>query len=510
MAVTIPIISEFDGKGISKGIAEFKQLEGAGAKASFALKKAAVPAGLAVAGLTAFLVKAAKGAEEARQATQRLDQVLTSMGVPEATKRVSEYAEQLERTIAVDADVIKATQTKLATFSELTKTVEQAGGAFDRATLAALDLAAAGFGTAETNAIQLGKALQDPIKGITALAKSGVTFTEQEKDKIRVLVESNRMLEAQDIVLQAIEKQVGGTAQASASSFAKMQFALAGIADTFGEMVLPAVDKFAVMLQKVSGFVQANQKLVGILTLAVGGLAVGILALNTALKIATAAQAAFNLVMSANPIVLAIAGVAALAAGLVYLEQKTRLVSESWRRFGAIIGTVLGPVYQLVGGLASIAEFFGKELKFPEIKLPTFNQPTIPGAGLPSVPGATSGPDLLERRYGGLPTIPAPTVKLPTIKGGGGGGTVGIGGGGMAPGFDAGFIAAGESAAQTGFAGLDFSGMDLSGLQQSMQGGTNINVTVNSTIADERLGDTIVNALKQYNRRSGPLDVQIA
>ena len=92
MAVTIPIISEFDGKGISKGIAEFKQLEGAGAKASFALKKAAVPAGLAVAGLTAFLVKAAKGAEEARQATQRLDQVLTSMGVPTATKRVSEYA----------------------------------------------------------------------------------------------------------------------------------------------------------------------------------------------------------------------------------------------------------------------------------------------------------------------------------------------------------------------------------------------------------------------------------
>ena len=262
MAVTIPIISEFDGKGISKGIAEFKQLEGAGAKASFALKKAAVPAGLAVAGLTAFLVKAAKGAEEARQATQRLDQVLTSMGVPTATKRVSEYAEQLERTIAVDADVIKATQTKLATFSELTKTVNNAGGAFDRATLAALDLAAAGFGTAETNAIQLGKALQDPIKGITALAKSGVTFTEQEKDKIRVLVESNKMLEAQDIVLQAIEKQVGGTAEASASSFAKMQFALAGIADTFGEMVLPAIDKFAVILQNVSGFVQANQKLV--------------------------------------------------------------------------------------------------------------------------------------------------------------------------------------------------------------------------------------------------------
>ena len=508
MAVTIPIISEFDGKGISKGIAEFKQLEGAGAKASFTLKKAAVPAGLAVAGLTAFLVKAAKGAEEARQATQRLDQVLTSMGVPEATQRVSQYAEQLERTIAVDADVIKATQTKLATFSELTKTVEQAGGAFDRATLAALDLAAAGFGTAETNAIQLGKALQDPIKGITALAKSGVTFTEQEKDKIRVLVESNRMLEAQDIVLQAIEKQVGGTAEASASSFAKMQFSLAGIADTFGEMVLPAIDKFAVILQRVSIFVQENQKLVGILTLAVGGLAVGILALNTALKIVTATQAAFNLVMSANPIVIAIAAVAALAAGLIYLEGKTQLVSKTWSRFGSIIRVVLGPVYDLVGLLAMIADFFGKELKMPDIELPSVKLPPLPT--IPGVPGPTSGPDLLERKYGRVPTIPISTIKLPSIGGigGGGGGTVRIGGGGMAPGFEAGFIAAGESAAQTGFAGLDFSGMDLSGLQQSMAG--NVNITINAAVAEATLADKIVDALTDYNRRSGPLDLQIA
>jgi len=51
MAVTIPIISEFDGKGISRAVAEFKQLEGAGAKAQFALKKAAIPAAAAIGGL---------------------------------------------------------------------------------------------------------------------------------------------------------------------------------------------------------------------------------------------------------------------------------------------------------------------------------------------------------------------------------------------------------------------------------------------------------------------------
>jgi hypothetical protein len=273
MAINIPIISEFDGTGIKKAIAQFKQLETTSEKANFAIKKAAVPAGIAVAALGGFLVNAAKGAEEARQANQRLGNVLDSMGFGEATDRVSAYAESLEKTIAVDADVIKATQTKLATFGKLTKSVNEAGGAFDRATLAALDMAAAGFGSAETNAVALGKALEDPIKGITALAKSGVTFTEQEKEKIKTLVESNKLLEAQDMVLAAIEKQVGGTSEASASSFDKMKFALAGISDTFGELVLPYIDKFAVALAGASVFVQENEKLVGILVLTIGGLA---------------------------------------------------------------------------------------------------------------------------------------------------------------------------------------------------------------------------------------------
>jgi len=517
MAVTIPIISEFDGKGINKAVAEFKQLEGAGAKASFALKKAAVPAGLAVAGLTAFLVKAAKGAEEARQATQRLDQVLTSMGVPTATKRVSEYAEQLERTIAVDADVIKATQTKLATFSELTKTVEQAGGAFDRATMAALDMAAAGFGTAEPNAIQLGKALQDPIKGITALAKSGVTFTEQEKDKIKVLVESNRMLEAQDMVLKAIEMQVGGTAKASASSFAKMQFALAGIADTFGEMVLPAMDKFAVILQNVADFVQRNQKVVGILTLALGGLAAAIVVLNAAVKAYTVVQMALNIAMTANPIGLVVVAIGALVAAFAVLVAKTGGVKNAFMTMGNFI---IGVFERIVNSFNSMINLIIRGVNMlpgvniplvPNISLPKFNIPsngeTSSTSTTPGMTGGTSGPDLLERMYGRTPTVPAPTVKLPSIGGGGGGGGgggAGAGGGGLG---GAG-IATPAVDAMTGFAGIDFSGMDLSALESSLRG--NVNITVNAAVAEATLADKIVDALTDYNRRSGPLDLQIA
>lgn len=252
MAVIVPILSTFNDKGIKSAVRQFqtaktsiqkfgavgKIFEGVGKSLT---KNLTVPLIAAGGGLAVL----AKSAEQAEIANRKLDAVLTSMGFPQATQRVSNYAEELERTLAIDADIIKATQTKLATFKNLTATINESGGAFDRATLAALDLAAAGFGEAETNAVQLGKALQDPIKGITALARSGVTFTQQEKDKIRTLVESNRMLDAQNIILSAIEKQVGGTALAGASSFERIRLSLMQLGDEIGMAVLPLIQQFA-------------------------------------------------------------------------------------------------------------------------------------------------------------------------------------------------------------------------------------------------------------------------
>jgi hypothetical protein len=313
MAINIPIITEFNGKGIQRARKEFAQLEGASAKTGFVIKKAFLPASAALGAFGGFMLKAAKGAEDARIANQKLGNVLDSMGFGQATDRVAAYAESLEKTIAVDADVIKATQTKLATFSNLTKTVNTAGGAFDRATKAALDMASAGFGTAEGNAVQLGKALQNPIKGIAALAKSGIDFTEQEKEKIQTLVESNKLLEAQDMILAAIEKQVGGTAEESASSFDKMKFALAGVADTFGDMLLPVIDALAPKLQAFSLWAQANPGLMKLVTIAFVGL--------------TSAVVALNIAMSLNPVVL----IAAAIAGLIGLLTVAYAKFEGFR-----------------------------------------------------------------------------------------------------------------------------------------------------------------------------------
>jgi hypothetical protein len=284
--------------------------------------RAGKAAGRAFVGIAGGAILAAKGLEQAEIASAKLENVLSSMGFENSVKRVDAYAESLQNLTAVDADVIKATQTKLATFANLTKTVDTAGGAFDRATVAALDLAAAGFGSAESNAVQLGKALEDPIKGITALTKSGVTFTKEEKEKIKVLVESGQILEAQNMVLGAIEKQVGGTAAASASSFDKIKLALDGVADAIGTGILPLIEMLTPKLQAFSAWAAENSKLLSTVVLVVGALTGALYTLSLVIKAVTIVQTVFNAVMLLNPIGLVVLAVAALAAGFVLAYKK--------------------------------------------------------------------------------------------------------------------------------------------------------------------------------------------
>jgi hypothetical protein len=325
-------------------------------------------------------------------------------------------------------------------------------------------MAAAGFGSAESNAVALGKALEDPIKGITALAKSGVTFTEQEKEKIKTLVESNRLLEAQDMVLNAIEKQVGGTSEASASSFDKMKFALAGISDTFGELVLPYIDKFAIALAGVSVFVQENERLVGILVLTIGGLAAAVLVANAAMKVyqatlvlVKAAQFALNLVMSANPIGLVVIAIAALIGVLVFLEKKFGLISGAFKLFSdGFTRYIINPVKTALGFISDLIN------------------------AIQSIPGV-----------GAI------------------GGAIGAVGGflGNIPGLAEGGIVNSPTLAMIGEKGPEA----VVPLDRYRGGGGDVTINVTGGIATSaEIGESVVNALRAYSRSAGPLQLQVA
>jgi len=161
--------------------------------------------------------------ETANTANARIENLVGQLGnfdgaIGDVTQRLIDQAEATAELTGVDRNLIKESQGILLTFGNINKTAGDAGSTFDRATQAAVDLAAAGFGSVDSAANQLGKALEDPIRGLGSLREVGVTFTAEQEELIKSLAESNDVLGAQDLLLKAVEGQVGGTAEATANS----------------------------------------------------------------------------------------------------------------------------------------------------------------------------------------------------------------------------------------------------------------------------------------------------
>jgi hypothetical protein len=95
----------------------------------------------------------------------------------------------------------------------------------------------------ETNAIKLGRMLEEPGRSLDALSKAGVIFTEVEKRKITELAESGDLLAAQEVILGKIEGRVKGLAEESATPFEQMMVVVNEIGDTIGLALLEPLGK---------------------------------------------------------------------------------------------------------------------------------------------------------------------------------------------------------------------------------------------------------------------------
>jgi hypothetical protein len=272
--------------------------------------------------------------------------------------------------------------------------------------------------------------------------------------------------------------------------------------ESIGAAFLPILERLLPVLQRFAQYVQNNTDKVLAVMAVVGSLAGAILALNAVMKVITVTQLALNLAMAANPIGLVVTAVALLVTGFGVLVAKTGSVKNAFATMGnfiigifeAIGNSYVSMINTVIDGLNFINPLSDIP-KLGEFVLPRFSM-TSGGGGV-----TAAGPDRVERMIQ-VPSIPAiAPVTLPAPSGGGGGGSRGGGGGQMTvqP-FDP-SVYDPKSRYYEVPAMLDAAYAPKQAVY---------NVTVNSTIADERLGDTIVNALKQYNRRSGPLDVQIA
>ena len=375
--IRIPLVSDWNPKGINQAKRDFKKLETTSQKFAFGMKKAFLPATAGLVALSGAASKFISAGEAAATSNARIRQVADSMGLfgaasSDVTKKLIEQAEATARLTGVDQNQIKQAQASLLTFGEIAKSADEMGGAFDRATQLTVDLAAAGFGSVETNAIQLGKALNDPIKGLSALSKSGVTFTEQEKELITTLVESGKQFEAQDMILKAIEKQVGGTGAATANATDKLKVGFSQMAESIGLALLPLVETVIPVMIGLFEFMGDHTGVVIGLGIALGTLAGAVVAINVAMKtyyafqkIVTAAQWLWNAALTANPIGLIIVGIAALIAIVVLLLKKFGLLTPAidaikvafdvaWSGIRWVINKIIDGINSVIGLLNKI------------------------------------------------------------------------------------------------------------------------------------------------------------
>jgi hypothetical protein len=405
MALAIPIISTFDGGGVSKAINEFKNLEGAGKKAQFAIKKAAVPAAAALAGLAVVLGDAVSGAIEDAAAQDLLANSLRkTTGANDAQiASVEDWITAQGQLLGISDDKLRPTLNRLARATGSVTTAQELA-------TQAMDIAAATGKPLETVVGALEKAYGG---NLAALGKLAPEYRQMIKDGSTF-----------EDVMYALAQTTGGAAadaaETTAGKFARLKLGFDETKESIGAALLPAVESVLPYLQKFATWAQNNPQTFMIIAGALAAIAASIVAINIA--------------MALNPIGLIVIGVIALIAGLAIAYKKF----EGFRNivdgvFGAIkwwITNIVIPQFNLMltvfktifNGIASVWNNTIGKFSFT---VPSW-VPGIGGKGfaMPDIPmlaagGIVTGPTLAMIGEAG----PEAVIPLDRMSQMGGGGT---------------------------------------------------------------------------------------
>jgi len=184
------------------------------------LKTMAIGLTAGVAGIYAL----AKGIETVtsaamgqRYAESKLNAVLKATGhaAGYTMEELKGMAAGLQKVTTFGDETVMSGMAILATFKNVR------GEAFERTTKAALDMSTIMGTDLKSSMLMLGKALNDPVANLSALSRSGVQFNEQQKEMIKELVLSGDLMTAQGIILEELESQFGGAAEAAGGPFKK-------------------------------------------------------------------------------------------------------------------------------------------------------------------------------------------------------------------------------------------------------------------------------------------------
>ena len=328
MAVRIPLITDFDGRGIDKAKREFAQLEGIGQKTGFLLKKAFVPATAALAGLAAAGTLAVQAALEDQAAQAKLEGQLkrATKATDAQVKAVNELIDSQAKLTGIADDQLRPAMTTLAT----------ATGSVTASTkllTLAMDISTATGKPLEQVAAALGRAYNGQYTALQKLDPS-----------LRELVKSGG--EADEVFARLNEK-FGGAAQAQAETtagkFQVFKVRMDELKESIGASLLPVIERLIPVLEKVAGWAERNPTLFRNVALAIGALSAAIVVLNVAL--------------ATNPIVLIAGAVAALA---VVLALNWPQVKKFFNDFRDEIDRTLGPLDEIIGAILRFSTVIGE------------------------------------------------------------------------------------------------------------------------------------------------------
>lgn len=145
--------------------------------------------------------------ESTRQSTQLNAVLASTKGVAGLSRdAIDKLTDRLSFMSGIDDEVVTSAESMLLTFTNIGKDV------FPHAAEAVLNLSEK-FGSVQAASIQVGKALNDPVRGLTALMRVGVSFNETEKEQIKNFVATGQVAKAQGVILKELDIQFGGLAK---------------------------------------------------------------------------------------------------------------------------------------------------------------------------------------------------------------------------------------------------------------------------------------------------------
>ena len=233
-----------DTKGLSNSLKQSRAMVMSAAQAMVKSIKIAV-AGFAAIGAAAAAVGvvAVRAAGEQLKAEAQLAAVLksTKEAAGLSADEIKRMAGELQGLTTFGDEAIIRGQALLLTFTGIGKDI------FPAATMAMLDMSTALGQDLKSSAVQLGKALNDPILGMTALRRVGVNFSQQQVDMVKAMIASGKTMDAQRFILSELATEFGGSAAAAADTFAgrteQLKNRMGDLMEEIGYVLIPELEK---------------------------------------------------------------------------------------------------------------------------------------------------------------------------------------------------------------------------------------------------------------------------